>query len=36
MFLGKTMTPASLPPAIVKQTGFFSLGKATSLGEGKL
>ena len=33
------MNPIILPPAmgkIVGQTGFFSLGEATSLGEGKL
>ena len=37
--LGKGMNPIILPPAmgkIVGQTGFFSLDKATSLGEGKL
>ena len=37
--LGKGMNPIILPPAIgriVGQTRFFSLGKATSLGEGKL
>ena len=37
--LGKGMNPFTLPPAmgkIVGQTGFFSLGEATSLGEGKL
>ena len=37
--LGKVMNPIILPPAmgkIVGQTGFFSLGEATSLGEGKL
>ena len=37
--LGKGMNPIILPPAmdkIVWQTGFFILGKATSLGEGKL
>ena len=37
--LGKGMNPIILPPAmgkIVGQTGLFSLGKATSLGEGKL
>ena len=37
--LGKGMNPIILPLAmskIVGQTGFFSLGKATSLGEGKL
>ena len=37
--LGKGMNPIILPPAmgkIVGQTGFFSLGEATSLGEGKL
>ena len=37
--LGKGMNPIILPPAmgkIVGQTSFFSLGKATSLGEGKL
>ena len=33
--LGKGMNPIILPP-IVGQTGFFSLGEATSLGEGKL
>ena len=33
------MNPIILPPAIGKivgQTGFISLGEATSLGEGKL
>ena len=37
--LGKGMNPIILPPAmdkIVGQTDFFSLGEATSLGEGKL
>ena len=37
--LGKGMNPIILPPAIGKivgQTGFFSFGEATSLGEGKL
>ena len=37
--LGKGMNPVILPPSmgkIVGQTGFFSLGEATSLGEGKL
>ena len=37
--LGKGMNPNILPPAIGKivgQTWFFSLGEATSLGEGKL
>ena len=37
--LGKGMNPIILPPAMGKtvgQTGFFSLGEATSLGEGKL
>ena len=37
--LGKGMNPIILPPdmgKIVGQTRFFSLGKATSLGEGKL
>ena len=37
--LGKGMNPIILPPAmdkIVGQTEFFSLGKATNLGEGKL
>ena len=37
--LGKSMNPIILPPAmgkIVGQTGLFSLGEATSLGEGKL
>ena len=37
--LGKGMNPNILPPAmgeIVGQTRFFSLGEATSLGEGKL
>ena len=36
---GKGMNPIILPSAmgkIVGQTKFFSLGKATSLGEGKL
>ena len=36
--LGKGMNPIILPPAmgkIVGQTGFFSLGEATSLGERK-
>ena len=36
--LGKGMNPIILPPAmgkIVGQTRFFSLGEATSLGEGK-
>ena len=35
--LGKGMNPIILPPAmgkIVGQTRFFSLGEATSLGEG--
>ena len=37
--LGKGMNTIILPPAmgkIVEQTRFFSLGEATSLGEGKL
>ena len=37
--LGKGINPIILPPAmgkIVGQTRFFSLSKATSLGEGKL
>ena len=37
--LEKGMNPIILPPAmgkIVGQTRFFSLGEATSLGEGKL
>ena len=37
--LGKGMNPIILPPAMGKiegQTRFFSLGEATSLGEGKL
>ena len=37
--LGKGMNPIILPPAmgkIVGQTGFFSLGEVTCLGEGKL
>ena len=37
--LGKSMNPIILSPAmgkIVGQTEFFSLGEATSLGEGKL
>ena len=37
--IGKGMNPIILPPAmgkIVGQTRFFSLGEATSLGEGKL
>ena len=37
--LGKAMNPIILPPAmgkIVGQTRFFSLGEATSQGEGKL
>ena len=37
--LGKGMNPIILPPAmgkIVGQTRFFSLGEATSLGEGQL
>ena len=37
--LGKGMNPIILPPATVKivgQTGFFSFGAETSLGEGKL
>ena len=37
--LGKGINPIILPPAmdkIVGQTRFFSLGEATSLGEGKL
>ena len=37
--LGKGMNPIILPSAmgkIVGQTGFFSLGEATSLGKGKL
>ena len=37
--LGKGMNPIILPSAmgkIVGQTWFFSLGEATSLGEGKL
>ena len=35
--LGKGMNPIILPPAIGKvgQTGFYSLGEASSLGEGK-
>ena len=36
---GKGMNPNILPPAmgkIVEQTGFFNLGLATNLGEGKL
>ena len=36
---GKGMSPTILSPAmdkIVQQTKFFSLGYATSLGEGKL
>ena len=33
--LGKGMNPIILPP-VVGQTRFFSLGEATSLGEGKL
>ena len=32
--LGKGMNPIILPPAM--GNGFFSLGEATSLGEGKL
>ncbi len=32
--LGKGMNPIILPPA--EKTGFFSLGEATSPGEGKL
>ena len=38
-YLGKGMYPMILPPAMGKiegQTRFFSLGEATSLGEGKL
>ena len=38
-YLGKGMNPIILPlgmDVIVGQTGFFSLGEATSLGEGKL
>ena len=37
--LGKGTNPIILPPAmgkLVGQTGFLSLGEATSLGEGKL
>ena len=37
--LGKSINPIILSPAIGKivgQTRFFSLGEATSLGEGKL
>ena len=34
--LGKGMNPIILLPAIVGQTGLFSLGETTSLGEGKL
>ena len=34
--LGKGMNPIILTPSIVGQTRFFSLGEATSLGEGKL
>ena len=37
--LGKGINPIILPPTmgkIVGQTRFFSLGEATSLGEGKL
>ena len=37
--LGKGINPIILPPAMSKiegQTRFFSLGEATSLGEGKL
>ena len=34
--LGKGMNQIILPPAMGKQTGFFSLGEATSLREGKL
>ena len=37
--LGKGMNPIILPPAMGKrvgQTGFFSLGEAINLGEGKL
>ena len=34
--LGKGMNPIILPPAMVGQTEFFSLGEATSLGEFKL
>ena len=34
--LEKGMNPIILRPAIVGQTDFFSLGEATSLGEGKL
>ena len=37
--LGNGMNPIILPPAmgkIVGQTEFFSLGEATSLGEGKI
>ena len=37
--LGKGMYPIILPPdmgKIVGQTKFFTLGEATSLGEGKL
>ena len=36
---GKRMNPIILPPAMAKivgQTRFFSLGEATSLGQGKL
>ena len=33
---GKGMNPIILPPAMGGQTEFFSLGEATSLGEGKL
>ena len=37
--LGKGMNPTILPPAmgkVIGQTRFFSLGEATSQGEGKL
>ena len=39
VILGKGMNPTILSPTIGKiaeQTGFFKLGMATSLGEGKL
>ena len=34
--LWKGMNPIILPPAMGKQTDFLGLGRATSLGEGKL
>ncbi len=34
--LGKGINPIILPIILVGQTEFFSLGEATTLGEGKL